>query len=454
MRERITLNRKEQTRGQVLAIVLDGRCSTKEAAGLLRVSERHLLRLKKGFREEGPAALAHGNRGRRPAHAIEEGLRRNVIELATSVYAGYNHSHLQEQLEEEHALKLSRRSVSRILTAAGLRSPRKRRARKHRTRRPAMPRTGMMLQVDGSRHDWLEGRGPQLVLIGAVDDATGDLVHALFREQEDAAGYLTLLRETVRRRGVPISWYSDRHSIFSRNGKESWTLAEELAGRREPTQVARALEELGINLILAHSPQAKGRVERLWGTLQDRLAKELRQAGACTLGDANRVLKAYLPRFRKRFARKPAERQSAYRTAPPGTDLSAVCSFHYIRRVANDNTVRLEERFVQIPPGPGGRSYAGCRVQLQERLDGSLAVIHQGRVVARQPAASQSPLRARQRRTGRNSKPYIPPHNKTAPAIPTPTARAKQKPPSTHPWRTLIWATNKKHGDKFTGQLT
>jgi len=129
MRETITLNRKEQTRGKILAIVLEGRCTTKEAAEVLQVSERQLLRLKKGFREEGPGALAHGNRGRRPAHAIEDRLRQEVVELATLVYAGYNHSHLQELLEEEHALKLSRRSVSRILTTAGLRSPRKRRAR-------------------------------------------------------------------------------------------------------------------------------------------------------------------------------------------------------------------------------------------------------------------------------------------------------------------------------------
>lgn len=454
MREQITLNRKEQTRGQVRTIVLEGRCTTKEAAGLLRVSERQLLRLKKGFREEGPAALAHGNRGRRPAHAIQEGLRQEVLQLATSVYAGYNHSHLHEELEDKHRITLSRRSISRILTAAGLRSPRKRRARRHRARRQPMPRVGMLLQVDGSRHDWLEDRGPQLVLIGAVEDATGELVHALFREQEDAAGYLTLLRETVRKRGLPLSWYSDRHGIFQRNGKEPWTLAEELAGRREPTQVTRALEELSINLILAHSPQAKGRVERCWGTLQDRLVKELRQAGACTLEEANRILKGYLPRFRKRFAHKPAEPQSAYRPLPPGTDLGAVCSFHYFRRVANDNTVRLEERLVQIPPGPGGRTYAGCGVQLQERLDGSLAVVYQSRVLARQPASSQSPLRARQQRRRRNSADYIEPASKTAPLSPTPPARARSKPPSTHPWRTLMWAATKKHGDNFTGQLT
>lgn len=454
MRETITLNRKEQTRGKILTIVLEGRCTTKEAAELLQVSERHLLRLKKGFREEGPGALAHGNRGRRPGHALGDRLRQEVVGLAMSVYAGYNHSHLQELLEEEHALKLSRRSVSRILTVAGLRSPRKRRVRRHRARRAPLPRAGMMLQVDGSRHDWLEGRGRQLVLIGAVDDATSELVHALFREEEDAAGYLTLLRETVRKRGVPISWYSDRHGIFSRNDKEPWTLAEELAGRRQPTQVARALEELGINLILARSPQAKGRVERCWGTLQDRLVKELRRAGASTLDEANAVLKTYLPRFRKRFAHQPAEPQSAYRSRPPGTDLQAVCSFHYYRRVANDNTVRLEERLVQIPPGPGGRSYAGCRVQVQERLDGSLAVVYQSGVVARQPASSPSPLRARRGRKGGNTADFIKPARKTASPVTTQRPNANYRPPASHPWRSSALTSQHKESDKFTGQLT
>jgi hypothetical protein len=317
-----------------------------------------------------------------------------------------------------------------------------------------MAQEGMLLQVDGSNHDWLEGRGPRLVLIGAVDDATGEPVHAVFREHEDAAGYFLLLRDSIRRKGVPIAWYSDRHGIFQRNDKQPWTLEEELTGRREPTQLARALEQLGINLILAHSPQAKGRVERLWETLQDRLVKELRRENACSLADANRVLKTYLPRFRKRFARKPADPKPAYRTLPPGTELRAVCSFHYSRRVANDNTVRLEERLIQIPPGPDRRSYAGCRVQLQERLDGSLTVVYNGRVVARQPAVSSSPLRARSKRNRHSSNDYIEPPRKAAPTKQISSARAKQKPPATHPWRTLWLAPRRKHDDKFTGQLT
>src|SRR3990170_4630203 len=398
MRERVTLTLKEQARVKVLTMVIEGRCESAEAAQLLQMSVRHLLRLKRAFREEGPAAVAHGNRGRRPGHAIQEELRREILELASTAYAGYNHTHLTEALEESHGISLSRRSVSRILTAAGLRSPRKRRPRRHRSQRPRMTKEGMLLQVDGSDHDWLEGRGPKLVLIGAVDDATGELVHAVFREHEDAQGYLTLLRETVRKRGIPVAWYSDRHGIFRRNGKEAWTLTEQLAGRRKPTQVASAMEEMGITLILAHSPQAKGRVERCWGTLQDRLVKELRRADARTLEEANQVLSAYLPRFNALFARPAAEHQHAYRRLPPHIDLDSILSFHYVRTVANDNTVRLEERLVHIEPGPGGRSYAGCHVELQERLDGSLAVLYKGRLIARAPAPSKAPLRARRRR--------------------------------------------------------
>lgn len=422
-------------------LVAEGRCTTSEAAGLLGLSERHLRRLKRAVRERGPAALAHGNRGRLPAHALPESLRAEVVRLAEGEYRGYNHTHLHEVLTEEQGLLLSRRSVARILMAAGQRSPRRRRPRRHRSRRDRMPRAGMLLQVDGSHHDWLEGRGPRLVLIGAVDDATGELVGALFREREDAHGYLLLLCEVVRAYGVPLAWYSDRHSIFSRNDHEPWTLAEQLAGRREPTPVGRALAELGIQLILARSPQAKGRVERCWGTLQDRLVKELRRADARTLDDADAVLARYLPRFRQRFAVAPAADASAYRAAPAGLDLDAVCSRHYMRTVANDNTVRLDERLVQVPPGPGKRSYAGCRVHLQERLAGSLAVVYRGCVIALQAAgAASATLRTPHRRRGRELAPDPVPTRTKHPRRPQGTlqteSRSKHtKPSPTHPWR-------------------
>ena len=160
---------------------------------------------------------------------------------------------------------------------------------------------GLLLQIDGSRHDWLEGRGPYLTLVGAADDATGTVPFALFRRQEDAQGYMLMLRETIEHHGVPLALYSDRHGIFQRSPKEPESLAEQLRGRRDPTQFARALEELDIGLILAHTPQAKGRIERVWGTFQDRLVSELRLAGATTIDQANNVLWDFLPRFNRQF---------------------------------------------------------------------------------------------------------------------------------------------------------
>ena len=186
----------------------------------------------------------------------------------------------------------------------------------------------MLLQIDGSRHDWLEGRGPRLTLIGAVDDATGTVPFALFREQEDAHGYLLMLKEIIDRRGVPMALYSDRHSIFQRSPRESESRDEQLRGRREPTQFARALEELGITLIMAHTPQAKGRVERAWDTFQDRLVSEMRLAGASTsIEEANRMLGDFLPRYDRQFGVAPAQREPAYRPLPPGVSLDAVLCF-------------------------------------------------------------------------------------------------------------------------------
>src|SRR6266581_3553222 len=186
-------------------------------------------------------------------------------------------------------------------------------------------------------------------------------------------------------------------------------------------------------------PQAKGRVERCWGTLQDRLVKELRKAGASTVQDANRVLKAYLPRFRKRFARKPADPHSAYRPLPKELDLAGICSFHYVRRVANDNTVRLEEHLVQVPRGPAGRSYAGCQVQLQERLDGSLAILYQGRLLVRTPSVSGTTLRNRRRARGRELPAAIfPSPPQTTPRRPRNTTLASSKPSTIHPWRNSL----------------
>ena len=199
----LTLTTKEQTRIQVLNGVIEGKVTVAEASGLMGVSERHAWRLLAANRGEGPAAVAHGNRGRKPATTTCPQTRETVRELAEGPYAGFNHTHLTEMLAEREDIHLSRSTVRRVLLAGGLPSPRRRKAPRRYSRRERYPQEGMLLQIDGSRHDWLEGRGPYLTLVGAVDDATGTIPFALFRQQEDAHGYLLMLREIIDHHGVP-----------------------------------------------------------------------------------------------------------------------------------------------------------------------------------------------------------------------------------------------------------
>ena len=448
----LTLTNKEQARIQVLNGVLEEKVTVAEASGLMEVSERHTWRLLAGYRKEGPAAVAHGNRGRKPATTTCSAKQEKVRELAKGVYAGLNHTHLTEMLAEREGIHLSRSTMRRILLAGGVRSPRRRRAPKHYSRRERYPQEGMLLQVDGSRHDWLEGRGPYLTLIGAIDDATGTVPYALFRQQEDAHGYLLMLRNIIEQHGVPLALYSDRHGIFQRSPKEPESLEEQLRGRRDPTQFGRALQELGIRLILAYTPQAKGRIERAWGTFQDRLVSELRLAGAATIDQANQVLWDFLLRFNQRFAVAPAQPASAYRQPPASMSLDAILCFKYIRTVANDNTVQFNGTTLQLLADDYRASYARANVEVQERLDGSLVVVHQGKTLVAEPAPPiPVTLRAR---SGRRSNGHIPSNGASTPSVhaqrrsgaqhvhkikthPPTTAKTKSpaKPPPDHPWR-------------------
>ena len=439
MKEIVTLNRKEQRRLVVLNQVETGKMIGKEAAEVLGISLRHVRRILAAYRKEGAAALAHGNRERKPPHTLDAGVRKLVLELAGSTYAGCNTQHTTELLSEREGIALSRSSVRRILLEAGIRSPRKRRPPKHRSRRERYPKEGMLLQTDGSRHDWLEGRGHWLTLIGAIDDATGKVPHALFREQEDAQGYFLLLRQIVTSHGIPVALYHDRHGIFERSKREPESLEEQLEGRRRPTQFGRLMEELGITSIPSYSPEARGRIERLWGTFQDRLTSEFRLAGANSIEEANQVLWDFLPRYNHRFAVPAAQPGSAYHQPEEGFIPDEVFCFKYYRTVGTDNVVRFGEHRLQIMPTNGRLSYARARVEVHERLDGSLAVYYQGHCLATKPAPPEAPvLRVR------NIDRVIP--NRTNPdELAVPVAAAKKhsqlkphrnaKPGPDHPWR-------------------
>lgn len=350
------MSRKEVSRAGLVQAALAGKITKVEGARALRLSVRQFKRLKARLRASGVRGLLHRSRGQPSPRRLAAELRTQVVTLMTTIYEGFNDVHLTEKLQEQHALPISRATVRRLRRSLGLPACRRRRTPKHRSRRERAPALGQLVQLDASPFGWLEDRGPAATLHGLIDDATSIPLALWFRPTEDLHGYLTVLGQTCRRYGVPVTLYGDRLNIFRRNDRH-WTLEEQLRGQQDPTHFGRGLAELGIGFIAAQSPQAKGRIERLWQTLQDRLVSELRIRGLRTLEAANAFLPAFLADFGPRFARAPASLTPAWRPAPG--DLDRVLSCRYSRRVARDNTVRLGPRIIQIPPGPGGRSYAG-----------------------------------------------------------------------------------------------
>jgi transposase len=427
----------------------------------MRVSLRQFQRVKARFAAEGVAGLVHRLRGRPSPHRLAAEIHARAVALLQGPYAGLNDCHLTEKLREVEGLPLSRSTVRRLRRGAGVPATRRRRGREGRMRRTPEAQMGALVQLDASLFPWLGDRGPQLTLHGAIDDATGTGLALYFRPHEDLHGYATLLRMLCTTYGLPLALYGDQLGVFVRNDAH-WTLEEELRGTQDPTHFGRILQELGIGYIAAHSPQAKGRIERFWQTLQDRLVSELRLRGISTLEAANAFLPAFLADLNPRFARVPADAAAAWRPVP--RDLAAVLSCRYTRTVARDNTVRLGPRWVQLPRR---RSYAGRRVEVREALDGRLLVFIAGRCIAAQPApAADFILRPRrgpsgdrrvQRRAAqrlaaeaRGYPPTTPkrtlPSKRTAsaprlaaasrPAAPRPRATALAgKPSPAHPWR-------------------
>ena len=386
-----------------------GELTVGEAAQVLGLSRRQTQRVRRRVKAKGKQGVVHGNLGRRSPGRTARATVKKVLAAARGKYRGFNDQHMTECLAEEDDVKLSRSTVRRLLRADGIQAARRRRAPKHRRRRDRKPRTGMMMVWDGSPHDWLEGRGPRLCLMGAVDDATSEfLPGAHFLEAECSAGYLKVLHDIAAEKGIPLSAYGDQHSSLKRND-DHWTFAEERRGAQDPTQVGRVLAALGIEAIYALSPQAKGRVERLWGTLQDRLVSELRLAGATTALTANAVLATYRPLHNQRFGIAARERTPAWRPLRRGQDLTRLCSFQYEATVRKDNTVRLGGHIIDVPAGPRGRSYADRQIALHQLLDGSWRVYLGEVLLATGAATATGELRAQRRRKhGRGAPASVP----------------------------------------------
>ena len=345
---------KEQTRLQVLNSLMAEHMTLDQAATLMGVSTRHTRRLLAAYRERGAASVAHGHRGRRAPNATPEAVAYDVVHLAGKRYPGANHTHLSELLSEREGIDIGRTTLRRILVNAGLKSPQRRRPPKHRVRRQRMPREGMLIQVDGSFHPWLGDQVPPFTLLIAVDDATGTVAHALFCEKEEAYTYFLLIQDLVQSVGIPVALYVDRHGVFRHTPGSGLPTTS--------TQFSRAMDELGIQMIFALSPQAKGRVERAAGTFQDRLVTELRLAGASSIREANGVLEQFLPRYNRRFRVPPQCPESAYLPLDCDLYLDRVLCFKHRRKVAKDNTVKFQLHTLQLLPEPERPSYCrrGC----------------------------------------------------------------------------------------------
>ena len=411
----LRMSRKERDRLKVIEQVELGLMSQVKASEVLRLSVRQVRRIERRYRREGDRGLVHRSRGRPSRRRIEEAVRRRAVEWIERRYDDFGPTLACECLAEHQGIKVSRETVRGWMMEAGLwRGSRKKRP--HRRRRARRSCRGELVQMDSSIHDWFEGRGEKAVLIAMIDDATNQTLERFF-EADTTASNMTMIRDYVARHGRPLALYTDWASHFKHTSHRK----ERRMTEAKQTQIERALAELDIELIAAHSPQAKGRVERRFGVDQDRLVKGLRLEGIGTIEAANRFLEErYLPRMNARFALAPARSADAHRSAR-GMDLEAIFSVQETRRVANDCTVQFKGRVYQIEADEIGDAMAGTQVMVEQRLDGTLRLRRGDRYLGYRklgPAGGPNDRRAGDRSVGlrppsrspaKKGKPYVPP---------------------------------------------
>jgi len=398
----LRVSQKELHRMHVVRLIVEGRETIGRGAKLLGISTRQMKRLRRKMKQRGVQGVLHGNRGKAAWNKTVSEKIEQVLVLARSRYQGLNDTHLTEKLKEKEKIVVSRATVRTILRQAGIAAVRKRGVKRHYKRRERKAQEGALLLWDGSPHHWFGDHQGQYNLTAVIDDATGALLQGVFTLEEDAQSYLICLRQILLEKGIPLALYMDRHGIFRRND-DHWSVAEQLAGEQTPTQVGQTLGELGIEAIFALSPQAKGRVERLFNTLQDRLVQELRLAGIGTPDEATSFVNgAFKADFNARFAKPARQSQAAWRPLPKGLDVDRICSFRYQSTVGNDNAVRLGRMILDIPPGPCHRGYAKARVEVRQLLDGRWRVYLNDQLLLETiPPMVQAPLRTLKRRRRR-----------------------------------------------------
>ena len=363
---------EELKRLNVIHKVLDKSITQIEAASILDLTDRHIRRLAARIAEEGDKGIVHKLRGKTAHNCTLDKVKTKALGLCKSTYEGFSPTLASEKLLDRDKIKVSRELLRTWFIEEHI-AYQSRKARPHRNWRERKANYGQMVQADGSHHDWFEGRGPWCVLMGQIDDATS-IVSAEFHDYEGTLPFMASFKSYVEVKGIPISVYIDRHTTYKSNKKPS--IEDEIENREPLTEVGRALEELGVEVIFAHSAQAKGRVERLFRTFQDRLVKEMRLRKIKTIEEANRFLKEYLPVYNKRFAVPAAKGADLHRPLPKGIDLDRVLCIKTGRVLRNDFTVAFNNKLYQVEDNVRER-----KVVVEERIDGSMIIAHKNKVL-------------------------------------------------------------------------
>ncbi|MFN2110682.1 MAG: ISNCY family transposase [Anaerolineae bacterium] len=395
---------KEADRWYVIRRVISGEIRQKAAAELLRLSTRQVRRLEKRVRERKHHGVVHGLRGRASNRRLAEAQREEIAAVITARYHDFGPTLAQEKLVEHEGIDVSVSTVRRVMIARGLWQPGRGRTR-HRAWRERKRHVGELIQVDGSEHAWFEERGPRCHLMVFVDDATGRIMLASFEAHEDTGTLMRLMKAYLGQYGRPLGLYPDRDSIY-RTSRQA-TIEEELRDQQPETQFARAMRELDIELRCAGSPQAKGRVERLFETLQDRMVKEMRLAGIATAAQGNAWLPGYLESYNRQFAVPAAEDADLHRRVQRQQNLDAILAIRSVRTVTNDYTVRYQQRVFQLHKRQPVRVAPKVRIEVEERLDGTTHLryhekylnvtnisdkVHASRARTRSPTRAQAAL--------------------------------------------------------------
>jgi len=390
----LTMSQKELKRLHVIRKAIDKRLRQREAAEFLGLSQRHIRRLVRRVREESDKGIIHRSRGKSSHRATEEATKKRILALCRSSYAGFNPTFASEKLFERDKITINRETLRQWFIANGIVYT-TRKLRPHRKWRERKAYCGQMVQMDGSHHDWFEGRAPVCVLMGYIDDATSR-VYARFYEYEGTMPAMDSFKRYVLKYGLPQDVYLDRHSTYK--GRKTPTIEDELLNRQALSQFGRALEKLGVHLIHAQSAPAKGRIERLFKTFQDRLTKEMRLRGLKSIAEGNEFLGHYLPVFNKRFNVAALKTEDLHRPLPRGIDLARVFSIRTSHVLRNDFTVVHGGKLYQIEDNVRTKD-----VTVEEPIGGSLRITHKDRVlrfrqIIQQPLKKQEPRKPRFRK--------------------------------------------------------